>query len=430
MQEAKRDDAVTDLTASPTSGGLVRSILVADDSRAHRRMLSAPLRRWGYRVFEAATGTEALALCRECDVDLVLSDWMMPGLDGLEFCRAFRALRGERYGYFILLTARDAKDDVARGLEFGADDFLTKPVSAAELRARLIAGERILRLHRAARRRNALLRDTLASLRSAQAALDRDLDEARRLQQSLVPERFRAFSGGDVALLLHPSGQVGGDLVGIFRVSETRLGLYAIDVAGHGIASALMTARLASYFSPAQPQHNVALTADEMGLYAMRAPETVCATLNGLLVGESDTQPYFTMILADCDLRTGRVRIAQAGHPSPLIQRAGGGIEIVGEGGLPVGLVPDAPYSAFDVMLMPGDRLLIHSDGITECPAADGGELEEKGLITLMRRLATVGSRDFMDALISELAAFSGSRSFPDDVSGILLERGRPGAGQ
>ncbi|MEO5614655.1 MAG: response regulator, partial [Cypionkella sp.] len=95
------------------------------------------LSRWGYQVTEAASGDEALALCLLQDFDIVLSDWMMPGMTGLEFCKAFRALPREGYGYFILLTSKSEKAEIADGLENGADDFLTKPVSADELRARL-----------------------------------------------------------------------------------------------------------------------------------------------------------------------------------------------------------------------------------------------------------------------------------------------------
>lgn len=105
-------------------------------------MLALQLSRWGYDVVEAATGPEALALSGTADV--VLSGWVLPGMSGPEFCRAFRAAGRERYGYFVLLTSRSGKEDVADGLDCGADDFLTKPVSAAELRARLRAGERIL----------------------------------------------------------------------------------------------------------------------------------------------------------------------------------------------------------------------------------------------------------------------------------------------
>ena len=121
-------------------------VLIVDDSRLQRKIISASLLRRGYDVREADSGVSALTVCAEWPPDVVLSDWMMPEMDGLEFCQKFKALPREGYGYFILLTSKSAKDEVAQGLQCGADDFLTKPVNGLELRARLAAGERIIQM--------------------------------------------------------------------------------------------------------------------------------------------------------------------------------------------------------------------------------------------------------------------------------------------
>jgi len=123
-------------------------VLVVDDSKAQRRILSVNLARWGYKVLEAASGAEALEICKSDGINLVVSSWMMPEMSGLEFCKAFRDLRDDRYGYFILLTSNSEKAEIAQGLDVGADDFLTKPISANEFRARIRAGERILTMER------------------------------------------------------------------------------------------------------------------------------------------------------------------------------------------------------------------------------------------------------------------------------------------
>ncbi len=102
-------------------------VLVVDDSRAQRQLLSVYLRRWGYDVVESASGEDALALCADSPVDVVISDWMMAGMTGVEFCKRFRALPREGYGYFILLTSKSEKAEIASGLEAGADDFVPKP---------------------------------------------------------------------------------------------------------------------------------------------------------------------------------------------------------------------------------------------------------------------------------------------------------------
>lgn len=239
--------------------GAVRRVLLVDDSRLQRRILSASLKRDGYEVLEAASGEEAMDICRMTPPDLILSDLVMPGMDGLEFCQAFRALPADQYGYFILLTSKSEVEEMVRGLEGGADDFVSKPVNAHELRARISAGERILRMQRELTDKNRVISDTLSELQRLYDSLDRDLIEAKKLQQSLVRDRFQDFGAGAVSLELLSSGHVGGDLVGQYRVSETCVGLYSIDVSGHGISSALMTARLAGYLSSSSADQNVAL---------------------------------------------------------------------------------------------------------------------------------------------------------------------------
>ncbi len=400
----------------------VKTVLVVDDSSAQRLLLAALLGRWGYRVLQASSGAEALELAHTHNVELVISDWVMPGMSGLDFCREFKASSRRGFGYFLLLTSKSDKIDVAMGLEVGADDFLTKPVNSGELRARLIAGERIIGMQRELRINNELLSDTLDRLRAAHASLDRDLVEARSFQQSLMPERFRAFDGGQISLLLRPSGHVGGDFVGSFRVSETRIGLFCIDVSGHGIASGLLAARIAGYLSGSSPAQNIAMTIDDLGLYTMLPPEEVCARLNDLMLAEMETDLYLTMVVADCNLKTGRLRVAQAGHPPPLVQREDGSTQFIGDGGLPVGLIPGATYSGFDLDLGPGDRFLAYSDGMTESADPSGTELGEAGLASLVRDAAGLSGPDFLEALSWGVDRFAGTEVPADDISGILLE--------
>ena len=267
--------------------GSIRRVLVVDDSRLQRRILSQSLKSWGFEVVEAESGDEAIDVCRALHPDLVLSDWMMPGMDGLEFCRAFRALPGEDYGYFILLTAKSEKVEIARGLDAGADDFLTKPVNPSELRARISAGERIIAMQRELSDKNRVIRDTLDRLQAAYDSIDRDLMQARKIQESLVPERVRKFGASRVSLLLKPCGHIGGDLVGMFSPGANQVGFYSIDVSGHGITSAMMTARIGGYLSGSHPDENLALQRCGEGQYRLRDPaEAALLLCTGRYVGQ------------------------------------------------------------------------------------------------------------------------------------------------
>ena len=399
----------------------VRHVLVVDDSRAQRRILAMTLARAGYRVTEADSGVSALVLCRETAFDIILSDWMMPEMNGLDFCREFRALSREGYGYFILLTAKSEKAEIADGLDCGADDFLAKPVNSDELRARLRAGQRIIGMQAELMEKNRLVRSTLNELQKVYDSLDRDLIEARKLQQTLVRERFRDFGRGEVSALLRPSGHVGGDLVGFFEINARRVGIYSVDVSGHGVASAMMTARLSGLLSGSTPDQNVALTVDANGARDAHPPEVVAARLNRMMFEDIRVEQYFTLAYADIDLHSGHLKLVQAGHPHPAVIRKSGVVEYIGEGGLPIGLIPNAQFDRVEAWLAPGDRLFLVSDGVTECPSPEGEELGEEGLTRILQANRAMANAALLEALVWDLAAYFGGEDFPDDVSGVLL---------
>jgi two-component system cell cycle response regulator len=122
-------------------------ILIADDSIVSRHLLEATLRKWGYEVMVACDGAEALELLQREDAPaLIILDWMMPGMTGVEVCRRIRQRDGEPYTYILLLTSKSQKEDLIEGMEAGADDYITKPFDQNELQVRLRAGIRLVDL--------------------------------------------------------------------------------------------------------------------------------------------------------------------------------------------------------------------------------------------------------------------------------------------
>lgn len=414
--------SVNKIETGPQAVGAPRHVLVVDDSRAQRHMLSMQLRRWGYRVTECETAPAAMDLCRSDDIDIIISDWMMPGMTGLEFCREFRALGRESYGYFVLLTSKSEKNEIADGLEAGADDFLTKPVASNELRARLRAGERMLVMQAELLAKNRVIVSTLVELQKLYDSLDRDLIEARKLQQTLIRDRERDYGWAKVSLLLRNSGRVGGDLVGSFRVDDDRVVVYAIDVSGHGVASAMMTARLAGFLTGSSPEQNLAFQTGPDGDHILLPPADVVERFNRLMLEEIQAEQYFTMVLALIDRRTGQLELVQAGHPHPMLIRGDGRVQKLGQGGLPIGLIPEAGFDSFTVQIAPGDRLVLFSDGVTECPLPSGKDFGEDGLTESLRSSAHLSGSDLLEAMIWDLTRAANTDSFPDDVSGIVLD--------
>jgi sigma-B regulation protein RsbU (phosphoserine phosphatase) len=404
----------------------IRRVLVVDDSPLQRRILSSSLKKLGYEITEADCGERAIEIRATDPPDLVLSDWMMPGMNGLEFCREFRALPTEKYGYFILLTSKSATNEIAQGLDAGADDFLTKPVNPDELRARIAAGARILSMQRELSSQNRVISDTLGKLQAVYDGIDRDLLQARKTQQLLIPDLTRKFGASQVSLLLKPCGHIGGDLVGMFSPGVGTLGFYSIDVSGHGITSAMMTARLGGYLSHTHFDQNLGMQKCK-DHYNLIPPEEVASKLNARLIANTGLEEYFTMAYAVVDLHTGTLKLVQAGHPHPLILRRDGRAEFIGEGGLPVGLVAEARYQQFETKLEVGDRLLLYSDGFIECRLENGKMLESEGFVDLIRQCNTAQTgQEFLDDLFLNLTQMmSSEHGLKDDVSAALFEYGK-----
>ncbi len=409
-------------TPSAVGADAVKTILVVDDSRAQRMIVSSTLKRQGFTVVEAGSGDEALEKIAAEDIDLILSDWMMPGMDGLELCQAFRALPRDKYGYFILLTSKSEKGAVAQGLDVGADDFLNKPVNAEELRARINAGGRIMRMERELQEKNRLVSATLSEIQTIYDSIDRDLVEARNMQQSLVRERFRDYGTAEVSLLLQPCGHVGGDLVGMFQPDDNTVAIYSIDVSGHGIASALLTARLASYLSDGSPEQNITSASAPGGKTRLRDPEEVAFLLNTMMLEDMPTEHYFTMIMSYLDLSTGKIVLTQCGHPNPALLRPDGSVEYLGDGGMPIGLIRGSKYERFEFTLEPGDRLMFYSDGFTEAENEKNEMLDEDGFEEVIAHNAQLKRQEFLDGLVWEVDKFCGEKEFGDDLSMSLIE--------
>lgn len=124
------------------------NILIVDDDAATLRLLERSLTGWGYSVAAAESGRQALELLRAENIDLMVSDWLMPEMDGLALCEQVRQLDLKHYIYIILVSAKNKRSDVVRGLEGGVDDYITKPLNLDELKARLDIGARIIQLQK------------------------------------------------------------------------------------------------------------------------------------------------------------------------------------------------------------------------------------------------------------------------------------------
>jgi sigma-B regulation protein RsbU (phosphoserine phosphatase) len=175
-------------------------------------------------------------------------------------------------------------------------------------------------------------------------SLDRDLIEARKLQQTLIRDRVRDYGWARVSLILRNSGRVGGDLVGSFRVDDDRVVVYSIDVSGHGVASAMMTARLAGFLTGSSPEQNLAFQDRAEGDQVLLPPDAVAERFNRLMLEEIQAEQYFTMAFASDRPASGGLILCRPATRIPMLIRRRAGANL-GTAGLPIGLIPEARAS-------------------------------------------------------------------------------------
>jgi diguanylate cyclase (GGDEF)-like protein len=187
-------------------------VLAAEDNPVFQSMLRTMLVKWGYQAVMARDGLEAWKILESQEAPrLAVLDWMMPGLDGVEICRRIRALRREPYIYIVLLTARTESQDLIEGMDAGADDYLTKPFNAHELRVRIRAGRRILDLQDALRQQ--ATHDGLTGLLNRNSILERLDQELARAARAAEPVSLLMVDLDRFKSINDAHGHLAGDAV-------------------------------------------------------------------------------------------------------------------------------------------------------------------------------------------------------------------------
>lgn len=256
-------------------------------------------------------------------------------------------------------------------------------------------------------------------LRRSKELLEQDLRAAARVQQALLPPPEVEAGTLRLAHVFHPCDDLAGDGVGIVPLPEGYLGIYLLDVSGHGVGAALLSFTLAHLLSPTVDGALVT----QRGTAAARIvpPARVAERLNRQFPMDR-TRQYFTFTYGVLEPRTGRFEYVLAGHPPPiLLPRVGPPVPVAGAG-LPIGVIAEATFAQESLTLHPGDRLYFYTDGITE--AMDAGE-EEFGHTRLLDELARWRDRPLragLDLAAATARAWCGG-VLKDDVSLLAVER-------
>jgi PAS domain S-box-containing protein len=257
-----------------------------------------------------------------------------------------------------------------------------------------------------------------------QQSLLRELDELSRVQKKVLPSRETVIPGVSYEWLFLPTTFGGGDALGCFRLDETRVGFYALDVIGQGIFAALFSLLLHTFLSPNPDRGGmlVQTTCDEQRRRIL-TPVEVVRELNKRFFLRDESNPYFTISYGVFEPATGSLRLVRAGHPFPLLLRASGEATMLRPEGYAVGLFPSSDVGMEDLHLESGDRLFLYSDGLVDATNEAGLRFSASRLV----ELATAGADKPLPALVASvreaLMAWRGSESFADDVSLLVLQK-------
>ncbi len=384
-------------------------ILLVQHDRQTRHNLEITLKDFGHEAVVATNGREALERFNGDNFQIIITDWMMPEMDGLTLVKEIRAMQRPEYVYIIMLSAKSSKEDLITGIEAGSDDFLAKPVDNNELRVRLLAGKRILQLERK-------LHDQKADLETANLRMKKDLEAAAAIQMSLLPKEAPNVSNLEVDWYYSPSEVLAGDIYNTFLLDENHLGIYLLDVSGHGVPAALLAVSLSRMLSPVFGEASILKRRlDVAPYYKLTPPADVARILNNRFQLDPDNGQYFTLIYGILNTKTLGFKYISAGHPELIRMRADGGADLLETGDVPIGFLENHSYEEHSLQLEAGDRLYLYSDGIPEAENAAKEPFEGR------RMLETLGVHTDLNQSIKHLVEtvheWCQPNSFDDDIS-------------
>lgn len=312
------------------------------------------------------------------------------------------------------------------GKPAGSVHILRDITERKKLEARVKEGERMLRLQKDLEGRNKKLRESNEKLRQAYSVIQKDLQAGAKIQSSLIPRSAATIYGIRFDSIFLPSSYVAGDIFNYFRLDEHHVGFYVLDVAGHGIPAAMLSVTLSRALSPENHEDSPLkqfLPYPEPPYYRLINPAMVVQALNNRFQADADTMQYFTMIYGIMDSRDGETVMTIAGHPPPILVKREGTATPIGSGGYPVGMLPDRDYEEERIRLDKGDRLILYSDGITECTNNQAEQFSLDRLSRLLEGGQPLALDKLMKRTKERLHGWRASGEFEDDVTLLAMER-------
>jgi len=373
-------------------------ILVIDDDTTIQIFLKRLLEKQGYQVITASDGKEGIDQAIAYHPALIICDWIMPIMNGLEVCNYIKTDPNLSTSFFILLTSLDSVADRVKGLDAGADDFITKPIEQNELKARVRAG---LRLHQLSR-----------DLQIQKQLLETELAQAAEYVRSLLP--LPTTEPLQINSCFIPSQQLGGDCFDYYWLDSDCLAVYLLDTAGHGLKATL----------PSISVLNLLRSRALKGLNYYQ-PSDVLKALNETFQMNYQNDKYFTIWYGVYNRVTQQLVYASAGHPPAILVSSTSPksteVKLLRTPGMPVGMFPEAKYVDACCQIEQFSNLYIFSDGAYEITKSDGTLWSLDGLIQILTSLQNTPDCP-LEQVLNYLIALNSKDAFDDDLSILQIK--------
>ncbi len=388
-------------------------ILVASNNEDTTKLIERYLSKWGYEFISTPDGNKAWELYQQEQFGIILSDWILTGIDGLELCRKIRAAEKAvdidklTYSYFIMCTDKKDTENIVEGIESGADDYIILPFDKAEFKVRIKTGLRLLRLGR--------------SLASTNARLRKGLSQAAMTLTSMLPA---SRTGPDLHIewIFQPCTIIGGDLFNVLALDKDHICIYAINVSGNGAASALFAVTLGNMLLPRRHIDSLTQSNDVVQSNWNLSPRSVVSTLNRRFPLEDPANSvYSTLFYAVINRHDLKMKWVRAGHPHPMVS-SNKNLHLLAEGDPPIGVFHDHKFTEYSTQLHRGDRLFIYSDGITEAKSPSQEMFGIDRLKSIVSSSHDQSLGDIVKNIETALYEHNNNEQFDDDLSLLAVE--------
>jgi sigma-B regulation protein RsbU (phosphoserine phosphatase) len=385
------------------------------------------MQRRGYAVTAAADGPEALRCIADRAFDVVLLDVVMPGMGGLEVLEQIRLTRTPADLPVIMATANDQSEDIVKAFERGANDYVTKPLDFPVVLARVRTQislkhsvQQILQLEHRLSERNKELEAANEQLLRAAARTRRELQTAAKVQESLLPKSIPETPGLKFAWAYRPCQQLAGDSLNVCPFGDGRVGVYVLDVAGHGVSASLLAVAATRLLSAHDPDSILlSTTGAEAGKWPA-SPVAVATRLDERFQWNPATEQFITIFYALVDPNARELTYVSAGHPGAIRLGRSKQPIVLDVSGMPIGF--GETYEQRSVRLERGDRVYLYSDGVLETMNDSGQQFGRDRLIKGLERGLALDLEESVASLVEEIDAWCSGEAARDDVSLLGFE--------